>query len=637
MSRLAPPQPLLHTPADAFNGNEKTKLTHGISGDLQRDFRDLSDDGIAGETEALAKSHGIYLEYNRAKTGKEKDWMYMIRISVPGGGAFGREQWRVIDEISRRYTTSPAEGGGGRSSIRLTTRQNVQFHWVKKADLVAVVAEIAKTGFFALNGCGDNVRNVMGCPLSKFSDIVDVHALAQRYGTYFQLPETPHIQIFGIDTAYDRNAAEAAVGSRGRFDYAPNLLNRKFKIAFGAAHRNARTGEVQNDNCVELRTNDLGIAPVIEDGKLAAFQLYVGGGQGEKNGKSSFSTLGLPLGVFAPGELHKGLDAVVKVHQEWGDRKNRHWARLKYVVHSQGIEWYRDQVRQAGASFEEPIDGFDVGRRHLHHGWQEQPSNGKAAYGLWVENGRLIDRDPSQGAASDGMGSTVGNGEQLQSLVRHLVETFDTEVMITPNQDLLFTNLDPAAKEDFEADLADYGYGRRKHGRVSTLRTLSGACVGLPTCRLSYTDSEQFEPELMDQLEQMGYGDLHESIGITGCERQCFRPGTKSVGWVGQGPSMYMLKIGGDEAGRHQGTAIVEDEKLYLRQVKRDDVAVVTAALFEFWRANRAGEEDLGAFHRRIGQGAVLAHLRENPNTAHVTEKAAPASYEPAQNRYGSP
>ncbi len=165
--------------------------------------------------------------------------------------------------------------------------------------------------------------------------------------------------------------------------------------------------------------------------------------------------------------------------------------------------------------------------------------------------------------------------------------------------------------------------------KPSTLRTKSGACVGLPTCRLSYTDSEQFEPELLTKLEAMGYGDIAESIGITGCERQCFRPGTKSIGWVGQGPGMYMLKIGGDEGGRHQGTPIDLDEKRYLRQVKRDDVPVVTAALFDFWQQNRLDDEDLGTFHRRIGHVAVLDHLRQNPETGHVTEKAAPASYQP--------
>ncbi len=155
--------------------------------------------------------------------------------ACPAAGRFCRTSGRS----STRSAGGTRRRPEGRQSIRLTTRQNIQFHWIKKADLAAVVRDIAKSGFFALNGCGDNVRNVMGCPLSKFSTLVNVHELAHRYGTYFQLPEQAHIQIFGVDTAYDRVAHEQRVGSKGRFEYGPMLLNRKFKVAFSVrpSHR----------------------------------------------------------------------------------------------------------------------------------------------------------------------------------------------------------------------------------------------------------------------------------------------------------------------------------------------------------------------------------------------------------------
>ncbi|MFT3785073.1 MAG: hypothetical protein QM770_02770 [Tepidisphaeraceae bacterium] len=250
---------------------------------------------------------------------------------------------------------------------------------------------------------------------------------------------------------------------------------------------------------------------------------------------------------------------------------------------------------------------------------------------MYVECGRLVDRDGSGRDDGSGATSTAGNAEKLQTLVRDVMEKFDVELQITPNQDLLFTNIEPAAKQDFEAFIHDskYSYGTRNGKPYSKLRLLSGACVGLPTCRLSYTDSEQFEPELIDQLEAMGYGDLSESIGITGCERQCFRPGTKSIGWIGQGPNLYMLKVGGDEGARHQGVPLVDGEKLYLRQVPRQHVATVCAVLFDNYLANKKDGEDLGAFHRRIGTLGVLNHLRENPKTAALTVKGAPAAFIP--------
>lgn len=614
------PEPLLRTPEDQIGKVETFKRDANMIRDgLAQEFRN-EDADISAVAEQIAKSHGIYLEYNRAKTGREKDWMYMVRISVLGGGSFNAAQWAIIDDCADKYCDNNPFGG---PSIRLTTRQCIQYHWIKKPAMISLVQDIAKTGFFTLNGCGDNTRNVMACPLSKYSDICDAHAKATEYGNYFQLPARPHIEVFAIDPAYLRDDEDGK-----KYDYGAKLLNRKFKISFSAAHRDPQSGIIVPDNCVELRANDMGIAPVLEDEKVVGYQVYVGGGQGEKNGKPTFAALGQPLGVFTEDNLKHGLHSIVKVHEEWGDRKNRHWARLKYVIHKQGIEWYRDAVAEKSATFDAPIPDFDYGKRDLHHGWTTLPTTGKLAYGAYIECGRLVDTEEGDDP-EDQSGNVSGNG-QLKRMVRGTLEAFpETEVMITPNQDLLFTNIDPDAKEDFEGKLSDYGYGQRKGKAYSKLRVLSGACVGLPTCRLSYTRSEQFEPWLLDQLDAMGYGDTAESIGITGCERQCFRPATKTLGWVGQGPDMYMLKLGGSEGGTHLGTALIHDDKLYMRQVKREDVPKVCAALIDFYNDNKQDGEDMGAYHRRVGVAAILEFLGGRDDVKHVLEKTAPATFLP--------
>ena len=206
-------------------------------------------------------------------TGDPKEWMYLIRIGVPGGGPIAREQWRVIDELSEKYTTDPQ----GNTSIRLTNRQNIQFHWVKKPGVIPLVKGLAEKGLYTLNGCGDNTRNVMGCPLSHYSDIFNARAWAHKTAEYFRLPVEPFIEIFAIDPKYLRKPDES-------FAYGQNLLNRKFKIAFSTIHRNVKTGKLVPDNCVELLTHDLSVAPIVANGKVSAFQVYVGG-QGERNGK----------------------------------------------------------------------------------------------------------------------------------------------------------------------------------------------------------------------------------------------------------------------------------------------------------------------------------------------------------------
>src|SRR5918992_914375 len=130
---------------------------------------------------------------------------------------------------------------------------------------IDAVCGIAKSGFYSINGCGDNVRNVMGCPLSNYSHIYNANEWAQKVGKYFQLPTSAYIEIFEIDRDYLRKEGDYDTQiSENRFQYAPNLLNRKFKIAFSAIHFDDEN-KVLPDNCVELRTNDIGIAPVIEN------------------------------------------------------------------------------------------------------------------------------------------------------------------------------------------------------------------------------------------------------------------------------------------------------------------------------------------------------------------------------------
>jgi sulfite reductase beta subunit-like hemoprotein len=406
-----------------------------------------------------------------------------------------------------------------------------------------------------------------------------------------------------------------------RFQYGPNLLNRKFKIAFSAIHFDEEKGLCVPDNCVELRTNDIGVAPIPDhdsSGKVRRFQVYIGGSQGERIGYPTFSALGEPFGIFTEDQLLKGLDAIVHVHQEWGDRQNRHWARMKYVLYKMGIEWYRKQVSDRGVSFDPPDFNFEYGARDLHHGWirqqqqKQQSNNGLLCYGAFIENGRIIDDSP--------------NG-QLKKMVRYLMDNYPVYLFTTPNQDLLFTNIPENDKERFEKDMRSFGYGLRNGRTYSQLRVLSGACVGKDTCRLTYTDSEKFEPYLIDELESK-WGDMAESIGVTGCEKQCFRPATKTIGWVGTGLNMYMLKLGGTEDGRHQGGSLIDPDtpdKIYLRNVPRKDVVTVTDALFEFYASNRLPEEarpgGMGYFFRRVGTKTITEWLKNNQRTANLMAK----------------
>ena len=637
--------PNFRTNPKDYSKVENAKISSNeLRGGLFNEFRDYSSQNISWESEQIAKSHGIYLEFNRAKTGNEKDWMYMLRISIPGGGPITTRQWNTLDRISERYTIGPENAyPHARPSLKITTRQNIQLHWIRKINVVDAIRDITESGFFTINGCGDNTRNVVGCPLSHHSTIFNANLWAQRVGKYFALPTAAYIEIFELDPKYLRDAQlENRIPRISRFDYGQKQLNRKFKIAFSAIHYDNFNKKYVPDNCVELRTNDIGVAPVIKydgtDGsgtKVQEFQVYVGGGQGQQSGKQTISTLGEPFGLFTEENLMRGLDAIVRVHKEWGDRHNRHWARLKYLVTAKGIEWLREQVRNLdgnGSINFEPPDDYDYGNIDIHLGWIKQPdNNGRWCYGAFIENGRIID------------GSLNGD---LKSMIKYLMNNYsDIELFTTPNQHLLFCNIDDVLREQFEKDMKMCGYGFRKirdsssgnrnsitNGKViasqpySKLRMLSGACVGRDTCRLTYTDSEKFEPYLIDELDKK-WAHMNESIGVTGCEKQCYRPATKTIGWIGTGLNLYQVVLMGTQDGRHQGIPLVDPDtgEQYLHFVSRKDVSTITDALFEYYIKNRSQAEDrfggMGYFLRRVGAKDIISYFKSNPTTADLMKK----------------
>jgi sulfite reductase beta subunit-like hemoprotein len=286
------------------------------------------------------------------------------------------------------------------------------------------------------------------------------------------------------------------------------------------------------------------------------------------------------------------------------------------VVYKMGVPWFREKVRERGVELEAPDEGLDYGKRRLHHGWNRQETDGRWCYGAFVETGRIID------------GSANGD---LRKMVKRLTERYpDALLFVTPNQDLLFGGLEEGEKESFVAEMRRFGYGQRNGKPLSTLRLLSGACVGRDTCRLTYTDSELFEPYLLDDLDEK-WGHMTESIGVTGCERQCFRPATKTIGWVGTGYNIYALKLGGTEDGRNQGGYIIDPKtkQVYMRMVPRDSVPKVTSALFEFYVSNGTKQElsepgQMGYFFKRVGLEGIIGFLRSHPDTAELMKKAFP-------------
>lgn len=612
-------KPFLRTPADQHNKVEIIKR-RGLDGaPLNERLGDRFIEDVFDELKEQTKPFGIYIQTLRdAETGKflddiagpnKKQRMFMVRVTTPGGGVITPRQYLLFDRLSDEYTRNKE----GVPSLRLTTRQNVQFHYVSLENIKPLVQEIVKSGFIPLNGCGDNTRNVMGCPVSLYSNVYNANAKAREFGSFFGLDEEPFFQVFEI------NPFEVPRESPlEKFLYGPQKLNRKFKINFSAGEVDTKTGLWVPDNCVEARTGDIGVGPIYSEGKVEAYQIHIGGGQGEKHTLPTASAMALPLGIVPEEHLQKTLEAILSLQQELGDRKNRHWARLKYTLYAlgegdkeKGLVVFRKMAEDKIGALDDPDSNYDFGKVNLHHGWMNQPSNGLLSYGLYLFGGRIIN----------------GLNGKIKDMLRHIMKTYDVELMISPSQDLIISNIKPEDKRSLEEAMEHFGY-QHTYGEKDDLRRNSVACVGLPTCPLAFTHSETYLPVLIEQMEGLGWGNMTARIGISACGAQCSRPATKEYGLVGVGKDLYMFKLMAD--GREQGMPVIDnDGNQYLGRVHRNDVPTILNSLLQLYVNDRLPDETVGAFHRRLGLDHIINHLKTNPSTKElmIPEKKKVTSY----------
>ena len=222
------------------------RASNYLRGDLDAD---LSSDAsnVSNDSEQLLKFHGIYSQDNRdvrrarAEAGEGLDYIFMIRVVIPGG-RLSTEQWLSLDEIAG----SIADG-----SIRLTTRQAVQYHGVVKGDLRELAQALDRQFLSSFGACGDVVRNVVTCPtLHLEGGHGHLEGIAHQLRQSFRSTSEAHWEIFvNGEKAASREEIEE------RPFYGETYLPRKFKIAVSHPH----------DNCVDVFAQDVGLIPSEHD------------------------------------------------------------------------------------------------------------------------------------------------------------------------------------------------------------------------------------------------------------------------------------------------------------------------------------------------------------------------------------
>ncbi|HVH66855.1 MAG TPA: NADPH-dependent assimilatory sulfite reductase hemoprotein subunit [Gemmatimonadales bacterium] len=536
-------------------------------------------DHFSDASAQLLKFHGTYQQEDRDErrqrrgTDAEPAHQFMVRCKIPGGVLTGA-QYLTIDELADRY---------GNGTLRVTTRQGNQFHGVLKGDLKATIRTVNAVLVTTLGACGDVVRNVVCCPAPVTGGLRnDVLQVARRLSDHL-LPRTRAYHEIWLD------GEQVAAGAGGEPEpiYGTRYLPRKFKVAFA----------FPDDNCCDVHSNDLGFLVVAEGGgRLRGFNVLVGGGMGRTYGKTdTYPRLADVLGFVATDEVIEVAEAVVTVQRDYGNRGDRRHARLKYLLDRRGLDWFRGEVeRRLGRALAAPAP-VQISDIEDHLGWHEQ-GGGRSFLGLFIENGRIRD----------------GDGQKRRSAIRRIVSVLDCGVRLTPQQNLLLTDVPSRHHRLVERILADHGvpWAGEAGGAPSAVRRWSLACPALPTCGLALAEAERVLPDVIAELEReldrLGVGDTALTVRMTGCPNGCARPYTADLAFVGRSLHKYAVFVGGSMLGTRLATP-------YADLVPRDRLIATLRPLFERYRDERLENERFGDFCHRVGIEALRSALPVSP------------------------
>ncbi len=527
-------------------------------------------DGFSADNTVVLKFHGIYqqddrdVRAERARQGLSQDHICMVRVSIPGG-VVAAEQYLAMDRLADEL---------GNGTLRITTRQGVQYHFVRKGGLRPLLGTLNRHLLTTFGACGDVVRNTMCCP-APLADRrrAQVQAWAAEVARRFRPKTQAYWQLW-----VDGEPAVSATVADDEPLYGTTYLPRKLKMGFA----------FPGDNCIDVYTNDIGIVPILDDDDIAAFTLLVGGGMGKNHNKpETFPRLAEPLATVAPGDLLEVLDAIVATQRDHGDRSDRDHARMKYLVHDWGITRFTAEVETRLGRRLAPPEPVVLDAADDHLGWHDQ-GDGRWFCGVKVENGRIADR----------------GAERVRSGLRAAVERFGLGVRFTPREDVLLTDVDAADRPILDGVLADHGVVAAE--RWVPVKRNSFACPALPTCGLALTESERALPgvleELTAELQALGLGDLDAHVRMTGCPNGCARPYTAEIGLVGRGKRSYDIHLGGEPVGIRLNAVFAEN-------VPRAELVNVVRPVLAYYRDQRLDGEGFGDFCHRLGVAELRARF----------------------------
>jgi sulfite reductase (ferredoxin) len=467
------------------------------------------------------------------------DRYFMLRVRIDGG-RLSNDQLRVIAYISRRYARGTAD---------VTDRQNIQLHWIEIENVPDIWEALESVGLSTTEACGDTPRVILGCPLAGIDadEIID---------------GTPEI---------------AAIGEQYIGDSAFSNLPRKFKSTISGC----------TAQCAIHEINDIAFVGVLNDQGEAGYDLWVGGGL------STNPMIGKRLGAFVrPGQVPEVWAGVTGLFRDYGYRRLRHRARIKFLVADWGPEKFREVLE----------------KDYLGYALPDGPAPDAPRDGIRDHVGVHRQRD---GNYYVGFAPVVGRlSADVLDVIADLAARYGSgRVHTTTEQKMVILDVPPERTEELVAELDAAGLP----ARPSAFRRHTMACTGIEFCKLAIVETKARAADLISELERRlpGFG-TPVTINVNGCPNSCARIQTADIGLKGSlvaGPDGRQVEgfqvhlggslSGGDGSGSGFGRKVrglkttAEELPDYVERVlRRFDAAREPGESFAAWTV-RASDEEL--------------------------------------------